>query len=289
MMTCSDGCGRQFCFGELEVDARDVITVAEALAACRADEVFEAVLDAEAGWRVSPEALDGACRTMLIRKIEASLRCMRSVAPRSNAHPESVVVPWERFEMVDARGALRRRVGAAVLSKADVPEVAALLGGGVGRVASLFALREAKSCVESRCDGRPWSWERLAWSAAPLAFEPWSETLGRRMWVPRSLCERERCHVVGSVFWAMTYFGFDAARAGWRAGEGGGCGGLGVAGADALLAEGLFSPGLLADGLSRADEEYVSRIMRIVSLANYNSWVDLLQALLALSDREEAA
>ncbi|WP_165056097.1 MULTISPECIES: hypothetical protein [unclassified Adlercreutzia] len=280
---------RQFCFGELEVNADDVITVREALASCASRDLLEAVLGAEAGWHVSVEALDGACAEALVRKIEASLRCMLNVPSRADAHPESLVVPWEWLEVVDARGTLRRRVGAAVLDGADVPEMAALLDGGASRVAGLAALRDAEGGVGRACAGRPWAWRRLERSVLPLAFEPWSETLGRRMWVPRSLCGKERCLAVGSVFWAMTYFGFGAARArrpprgaAWRKERF-------LDGQDGLSGEVLFAPEVPVGRLSPSDEDYVFRLTRIAELFNYNSWIDLLQALVELDALKTAA
>ncbi|WP_165172280.1 hypothetical protein [Adlercreutzia sp. ZJ242] len=289
MSVQSGGNGRQFCFGELEVSADDVITVREALASCGARDLLEAVLGAEAGWRVSVDALDGACAEALARKIEASLRCMLSVPPCADAHPESLVVPWERLEVIDAQGTLRRRVGAAVLDSGNVPEMAALLDGGAARVAGLAALRDAEGSAERACAGRPWAWGRLARSVLPLAFEPWSETLGRRMWVPRSLCEKERCLAVGSVFWAMTYFGFGATRArrppcgaAWRKERF-------LREEDGLSWGGMFAPEVPEGRLPPLDEDYARRLARIAELFNYNSWIDLLQALVELDALKTAA
>ncbi|MDO4290308.1 MAG: hypothetical protein Q4C41_03645 [Eggerthellaceae bacterium] len=295
---------RQFCLSELEVDRSDVTTVSEALRACEARLLLPLVMRAEAGWRVSPDALDGACRKTLLRKIEAALSLMGSLSPSGGAHAEDVIVPWERFEVCDANGVLLRRVGAAVLDEGDAASMRLLLHGGARRVADLACLDVAAKRFAPAGEGDAWRWRNLAQSLVPLAFEPWEETLARRIWLPRSLCEKERYYVLGSVFWAMTYLGFNAAsrvrvKEGSHAGrfserfversaEGfaSPCGGKG---AYAFSPEAPLGSALPSDAGARFDADYLHRLMRAAQLLNYNSWIDLLEAFTALVPLDQAA
>lgn len=290
----------QFCLSELEVDRSDVTTVGEALRVCDARLLLPLVMRAEAGWRVSPDALDGACRRTLLRKIEAALNLMGSVSPRGGARAESIVVPWERFEARDASGALLRRVSAAVLDEGDAAPMRLLLQGGARRVADLARLDAAAKRFAPAGEGDAWRWHSLAQSLVPLAFEPWEETLARRIWLPRSLCEKERYYVLGSVFWAMTYLGFNAAsRINSTEGEDASrfavrhaahfVASRGGEEAFAFLPEAPRESASPSDAGVRFDADYLNRLTRAAQLLNYNSWIDLLEAFTALVPLDQAA
>ena len=46
---------------------------------------------------------------------------------------------------------------------------------------------------------------------------PWEKVLAYRIWLPGSLCLRERYMVLASAFWEMTFYGFEYDRAQARA------------------------------------------------------------------------
>lgn len=289
---------RQFCFSELEVRPSDVVTVRDALLTCDVGLLLPVVVNAEAGWRLPVDGLDAACVGSLQRKVEAALHLMAGMPVSDEGLREGVIVPWEWIEVVDAQGLLRRHVSVAVFDEKDAAEADATLRQGACRVASMDGLREAQARLAlSEAGKRRSSCRSLAGSALSLAFEPWSEVLSRRVWLPQSLCEKERYYVLGSIFWAMTYWGFDAARVrGSSAGEGA-FRDVAEAVLGMRLSEGPgfselcapLSPPSKKRCRTSLDQDYVARLERVAELSNYNSWVDVLGAVCALAHLKDAA
>lgn len=199
-------------FRDLRVTAEDVTTVGEALARCSPQEMLDAVMRHEAGWRIPVDAVGSRAYHMLMMRIGAALEAMRSLQDAAAAlmpSREGVVGPLFRFSAAEGGRGFEHRVEAVVLPMDDAAAIEGSLAEGLARVCTWDALRT------QRCDAKPAvSFERLApealrGSLALLSRMSWERVLALPLWLPRDLSEDERQAVLAKVFWAMTYHGFE--------------------------------------------------------------------------------
>lgn len=274
---------RRLCFEEAQVSPGDVTRVGDALLSCDARSLLATMLSL--GMEQLPvEVLDSRCGQLLESKVASTLAVMRALHSSGDkpALDTLMVIPWERFEVAGAEGFFFRRMSAALLDANELP--CAALTRDVVRVGSVSALAAVRGRLEGELASSSWAWPRLEESAARLAFAPWPDVLGMRIWLPRSLTEEERMQVLASIFWAMTYLGYDGSHGRWGFGE-----------RPFAEAEGwaFDDNGFIVGDYPHAPAAYArfprGKTSGIVEVLNYNSWVDLILAAPDVSRAGKAA
>lgn len=302
------------CLRELVITPDDVVTVGEAFAGCDARLLLSAVLSAEAGWRFPERLLGDIPRKTLLQKIETALGAMAKMPPVDFCEHDArcVLVPWDRFEPLDAQGLIRHRLRAALLYVNDVENMRHALSECGGPKLSFSRTRADRAGLVQRYGQERWLWTNLEEGTSHLAFEPWGETLALPLWMPQSLCVKERHLMLANIFWTMTYFGFDGGNRGGTAGRscGEGCepAPRGCGDQPGSLHEGEEGASCDAGGVSDAqcsgpvgqhagrdgrvsasarardpDGEYFDRLGSMASYASYLSWLGMISAFVTLA------
>ena len=295
---------------KMQAQSNDITTVGQALAACDPSLLVECMLDMESGPRFDAEPLSEAMRYAFARQVadglEAVSRCAGagkaacgSAAPGDDAPlPEplpGLVIPIEWYEVEDACGMIRHRLGAALLGDGAAEAADDVLNRSGGYAYELAEVYAAERLVPDIGSLKPWAWEGLRASASWFAVEPWQSIVQTPIWLPEALQPKERYLVLAHVLWMMTQRGLDAAVAteGLREANARAAGERCTA-APRRLAERpwrepepdrLFAgeaPILGAFDLSPFERSYVHRLSSIVKLLNYNCWIDALEACAAL-------
>lgn len=282
-MTPSSLCElRQFCLEGLEAHAEDILSVREAFAACDSNKLLAAVLRENAGWRMPTSVLGDKQRATLLRKIESTLAVMAATTPLPQPHSALTIVPWEHFALASASGAFRRSIGAVMVDVSEHRAAQAALRLCGGRMRSPAGmLRARRKYLAEPCVGL-WEWGKFGSSLDGFAFESWSNCLAQRVWLPRSLCEYERYCVLASVFWSMTYLGFNEEDGHMQWGER-----LTARASRVVFAASASSTIGVVD--PNEDEALAKKMRRFVDFLNYGSWVDFLAAVVALGEFGRAA
>ncbi|MCI8340658.1 MAG: hypothetical protein HFJ73_03570 [Eggerthellaceae bacterium] len=294
---------------KIQAQPKDITTIGQALAGCDPSLLMECMLELEAGPRYSTQAITEVMRYAFTRRVADDLdevgRCATACAQGDGEAPDGcaeeplpgIIIPIEWYEVEDACGMIRHRLGAALLGaeaaeRAD--EVLERSGGYAYELAEVYA---AERLVPDIGSMQPWTWDGLRASSCWFATEPWESIVQTRVWLPEALQPKERYFVLAHVLWMMTQRGLDASVAveGLREAnreaqlnrctpaprrmlEQVWCG----AGADRLFGGEMPEFGLY--GLSPFEESYVQRLSNIVKLLNYNCWVDALEACAALRE-----
>lgn len=279
--TCS------FLYDEVEVSEHDLALLHEVLPVCDAQRLLFAIANEEVGWNIPVESLECRARSALVEKIASSLQVMASLSPHVGDRAGEIIVPWERFEVSTSHHFIRRRVGACLVDPSS---------------ASSFALRAQDAyCCRSEAQlyrnvaqypfvakGHALSWGSFETSMFPLACQSWPDALGKRIWLPSCLTEKERYRVLGAVYWAMTYWGFDGARN--KAIEEASRGMARIR--QRALEESYLEPFVSVDHPlceDNASFELMLRMENITQVLNYCSWADLMRATACIARLDQAA
>lgn len=284
---------------KIEVQKKDILTVGEAFAECDPALLLECMLDMEAGPRYAVKALPDAARYALLRQIADHLEevALCAAAERSAAlHPLSgVVIPFEWYEVDDASGGIRYRLGAALLREGDASYARKALSCTGGYAYELDEVHAAEGMLPDMATLTPWAWSGLRASSYVFAAEPWQSIAKTPIWLPSELSPKERHFVLAFMLWMMTAWEngmpTDAkplqegeVQAGSEARAWGGC--CPAVGSDEAVSEDqLFvarSSDVGSSACSSSEASYAQRLDNIVKLLNYNCWVDALEACVAL-------
>lgn len=251
----------QLCLSTVCVRAEDVKSVEEAIRSCDRGRLLSSILWEWSGWHADLDLMPGRARAALRRKLRSMIALMLSAGADRAPHGR-IIIPMQAYRLVDARGLLERRIGAAVadLTRMHLADDLALAAGG--RACSVEEMR----CVEELFgDADPVEVIALTGSLADagcLAGAPWPTVLGMPIWLPSDLSAAERAMVLAHVVWIMVSEGF----APHMRGEEGAHGSLGALCRPIPDASGCEKVGLL------------------VNLMNYNSCLDSIEAAGSLAD-----
>lgn len=246
-------------------------TLQDLLACCNADAFVRVVLDEYAS------RLCGACGEVSSkrgrkreRRLVSVFDSMRRLPVKRKSGRSQVLLPFESFVLHEQAGLIERRVGAWLARRADVPL--------------------ARAALEARSDD-PIE-QAVGLPERSLSLAPWEDVLSSRVWLGGSWSLYERYLVLSSVFWEMTYFGFDRDR---------------VAAAQARVkaapppgeaASGVRLPGTVSGvhahramefGLTvpdRLDEERRACLARRVARLNHAADLDLCRRIVDLEEGE---
>lgn len=298
---------------KMKAQPKDVTTVGRALAACDPGLLMECMMEMEAGARFALDPLDEATICAFAREVADYVAAVRRCIPEG-AQPSGcggcgaqapglaldeplpgLVIPLEWYEVEDACGMIRHRLGAALLSSEAASVAQEVLNRSGGYAYELAEVYAAERLVPAIGSLQPWAWEGLRASACWFSVEPWQRIVQTPIWLPEALEPKERYLVLAHVLWMMTRCGLGAATA---------TEGLREANREAQRsrlvpvprrlvdpAEGEEGPEPLFAGASMAldafdlspfEESYVQRLSNIVRLLNYNCWIDALEACVAL-------
>ncbi len=314
MTTHVDESLSQFCFDLLEVNTKDITTLGEALGKCDPKRLLAVLLNTDMGWHLSGDALDSRCGESLIRRITSVLNVMKLLYSQrgddadhkqdhrtdrlcSEFFQTPMIMPFERFEAMDACGLMCRHIGATLIDLRTLPKTYGMLKNEFDHVFSVAQIQKIKNKLNACEAYDEWSWQKLQQSVQTLSFEAWSNALDMPVWLPETLCEYERYCVLGSVFWAMTYRGFNEDEIqryrcedneaqiddNWD-GECSNEGGTDTKDSSFLCADEVFYDEYLSFG-----EDFANKMSDIVELLNYNCWIDFMEAVMTLADVRQAA
>lgn len=282
---------------KMQARPKDVTTVGQALAGCDASLLMECMLDMEAGPRFAAEPLDEAMRFAFARQVAEGLEAVgRSAEGVALAEPlPGLIIPLEWYEVEDACGMIRHRLGAALLGAEAAGVARDVLNRSGGYAYELAEVYAAERLVPAIASLQPWAWEGLRASARWFSVEPWQSVVQTPIWLPEALEPKERYLVLAHVLWMMVQHGFGAvvateglrganceAQLGWQVPVPRRLVGQPEGGVDPDRLFAGASSALDAFDLSPFEASYVQRLSNIVKLLNYNCWIDALEAGAAL-------
>lgn len=233
---------------------------------------MEVLIDTQPGWEISCRSLGSSAKDALLVKVKATLHLMDSIANTTctcSASPDApslhapIIIPWEWFSVASVPGEFIRRVDARILkcSYLKKPEVLDEL-----LMAKASDVSELKEVLESNGNVHPFLEVQEKGIVNPISSIidiPWAESLRYKVWLPPTLCQREKYCVLANAFWAMTYNGFPATAQDIPE--------------NPLCKSAAFSQSTFcSDAFER---EYLEKMEELVDLLNYNSWVDAMRSI----------
>ena len=271
-------------------DLNDVCTFQSALRSCDPDLLLDVLLDTEAGWGISYRNVGSNAKMSLLEKLASTIALMLSVGDKgrsldtgganhsqhfefappgySNTQPvppNKMIVPFETFSVSNDGHSFIRRLDARLLDCSRLEEAMRVIRDIGGKV-RLMPEHRHQPILKNGIDPFEMAMETgLLEDICVLEDEQWSATMQRKIWLPRTYCERERYCILASVFWTITYNGF-----------------FGNA-ADKIIGRQDVSP-IPLETLDSFDDDYKDRLFEIASLMNYNGWVDSIESLTLLCE-----
>ena len=284
---------------KIEVRREDVTTVGEALAGCDAALMLECVLAMEAGPRYSADALPDPARYSLTRLVAGYLdrvvRCREGSCLPGAGPLSGTVAPFEWYEVDDASGGIRHRLGVAVLDTCFAGEAQRVLSCTGGYAYELAEVHAAERMVPDSATVAPWAWPGMRISAYRLVSAAWEEAVQTPIWLPAEFDSRERHFVLARVLWMMTQEGLGGLSAivspsadcpADQAQRSSGASPLLLQPDGSIPLEQLFiakSSDVGSLGQGACGEAYSQRLCNIVKLLNYNCWIDATETCAALA------
>ncbi len=304
----------QFCFDLLKVNTDDITTLGKALGECDPKRLLAVLLNTDIGWDFGGDVLDSRSGESLIRRISSVLNVMQLLYSHESCNSDlkqayqdryftseisqgSMIVPCERFEAMDSCGMMRRRIGAALIDFETLHKAQGMLNNDIKHVFSVAQIQKIKNRLSGSGAYEEWGWQKLLKSIEALSFEAWSIALDLPIWLPQTLCEFERYGVLGSVFWAMTYRGFNIDEIKRyndendviQSDDDAGLEFLNTENAGAKEVSFLCADEAFYDEYLSVGEDLAIKMSDIVELLNYNCWVDFMEAVTLLADARQAA
>lgn len=189
--------------------------VGEVLPGCDPRRLLDIILECESGWDISYDQVGERAKAVLVRRIAASLGLMGDIEGEElegeqGINSGEIIVPWESFELIDARGAFKRKLSARVVAKPQIDSARGILSDVGGTVSSIGMMEEImsdnckKDNVVKLLSQDNEFFRRLSY----LRNASWTAVLGMSVMLPETLCEKERYCVLANIFWTMTYYGF---------------------------------------------------------------------------------
>lgn len=263
-----------------------VTTLGSALRGCKPELLLDVLLDTEAGWGISYRDIGLTAKESLLEKLSSTLALMGSFDQKnpaaSGTHGSSafadqehglpcrqpdqkMIVPCETFEIAPDGRAFVRRLNARILDCSKLKTAMDVIQKTGGKL-RLIGYEDPSAPFGDQITPYEAALETgLLDSIDALEDEPWSVALQRKIWLPRTYCERERYCILANVFWVMTYNGFfgDAAER--------------LLGKPVVVSRPLSS-------FEDFDDDYKKRMIQLESLMNYNGWVDSIESLVCLCE-----
>lgn len=249
---------------------KQVPTFQEVLCSCDRDRLVQVLLG---DWTSRMSQGEGGAPKSVRKQLNAALGIMRSLSIDAKANRTDILFPRESFVLQGKSLHIVHHIGAELLSKRDFP-----------------AVRQARNDDER--DSRMGRGEEFTHD---YVLHPWEKTLADRVWLAGPWCRRERYAVLASVFWEMTYFGFEYDRVHARImeektrnfidcrqdGEMASCRGMTVS--DVAVARskamGLVEPDRFELDYRDRLVQYVARLNRAACLAFYDRVLDFEKRL----------
>ncbi len=223
---------------------------------------MEVLLDTKVHWNITVNGMGEASRSSLLGKVESTLALMKLIARPERASATTatlskVIVPWEWFSVADNRGFMRH-IDARVMKCAHLRNAERTItsfGGKISAVSDLQTALRSHGGVHPLDDMQ----ERGLFEPISIfADSPWPYVLLQRIWLPKTLCEREKYAVLADIFWTMTHGGFPRTE-------------------DGCFTDYETSCTSSCTIPASFESDYTQKLRNIAELLNYNSWVDTVQ------------
>ena len=152
-------------------------------------------------------------RHAMEKRILTSLDAMCSLnVKRKGGKRRLLLYPEESFSLDGRTGMIKRRLSASLF---DLRHIESVKKAREALGSYAYAYKQVKRISKDKRKRAIVEAEELEPQAYTLV--PWEKVLAYRIWLPGSLCLRDRYMVLASAFWEMTFYGFEYDRAQARA------------------------------------------------------------------------
>lgn len=196
-----------------EMTFDDLPTLQDAFRTCDRDLLVRVVMADQVQGSFPAETVGKKQRHAMEKRILTSLDAMCSLkVKRKGGKRRLLLYPEESFSLDGRTGMIKRRLSASLF---DLRHIESVKKAREALGSYAYAYKQVKRISKDKRKRAIVEAEELEPQAYTLV--PWEKVLAYRIWLPGSLCLRERYMVLASAFWEMTFYGFEYDRAQARA------------------------------------------------------------------------